>query len=270
MARLCKNEFTDELRILFDANPLRIPQRRMKPLTILEIDSTRKARYFTEFKSLIDGDFGNPVKIKTEELAGFSIKKSKKVKVGLGLDLLKGYLEAFGVPPVAIESGIQKDDKFSLSFSNVSRNYFDQFELGRFLEKNEIRINEKFLAMKSPDSKLAIIIDSIVSKDFNISVYDKSDQSVNLELPAIKEFIGNVKTEVSQSKESSNEISFKKNYPLTFAFSCKEIQIIDGKIVAGELIQNARGIGPDMIKQNLLDDDMDQGALLIDISSDNI
>jgi len=75
---------------------------------------------------------------------------------------------------------------------------------------------------------------------------------------------------VSQSKETSNEISFKKDYPLTFAFSCKEIQIVKKKIVAGEWIVNARGIGPDMIKQNLLDDDMDQGALLIDISSDNV
>ena len=270
MARLCKNEFTDELRILFDANPLRIPQTGMQPLTILEIDSSKKARYFTQFKSLIEGDFGDPVGIKTEELAGFSMKKSKKVKVGLGLDLLQSYLGAFGVPPGAIEGEIQKDDKFSLSFSNVSRNYFDQVELGRFLEEHEIRINEKFISMKSPESKLAIIIDAIVSKDFNISVYDKSDNGVNLSLPAIQESIANAKIEVRVSQEASNDIRFKKNYPLTFAFSCKEIQIVDGKIVAGELIQNARGIGPDMIKQNLLDDDMDQGALLIEISSDDI
>jgi hypothetical protein len=265
MTRICKNEFTDELRELFDANPLRIPQTGMQPLTILEIDTTKKARFFTEFKLLIDGDFGEPVGIKSEELSGFSMRKSKKVKIGLGLDLLKSYLGAFGVPPGAVEGQIRKDDKFSLSFSNVSRNYFDQVELGRFLYKNDIRINEEFIRMKSPDSKLAIIIDSIVSKDFSISVYDKSDNGVNVSLPAIDESIANVKIEANVSHEAAYDICVKKEYPLTFAFSCKEIQIIDGKIVAGEFIQNARGIGPDMGSSNLLDENMQHGPLLIEI-----
>lgn len=265
MIRICKNDFTDELRHLFDANPLRIPQTGMQPLTILEIDSTRKARKIGEFIDLIDGRFGNPIKVESEELAGFSMKKSKKVKVGLGLDLLQSYLGAFGIPPAAIEGNMEKDGKFSLSFSKVSRNYFNQLDLGRFLDENDIRINEKYLSMKSPDSKLAIIIDSIVSKDFNISVYDKSDQGVNLSLPAIEESIANANIEVQVSQESSNDICFKKDYPLTFAFSCKEIQIVNGKIEAGELIHNARSIGPNMGSSNLLDDDMQEGPLLIEI-----
>lgn len=265
MIRLCKNDFTDELRRLFDANPLRIPQTGMQPLTILEIDSSRKARYFTEFKSLIDIDMGDSITLKSEELTGFSMKKSKKVEVGLGLDLLQSYLGAFGIPPAAVEGEIQKDGKFSLSFSNVSRNYFDQVELGRFLENNEIRINKKYTTMKSPNSKLAIVIDSIVSKDFKISVYDKSDNGVNIALPAIEESIANAKIDVNVSRETENDICFKKEYPLTFAFSCKEIEIIDGKIVAGELIQNARGIQPNMGSSNLLDDDIQEGPLLIEI-----
>lgn len=263
--RLCKNDFTDELRTRFDANPLRIPQTGMQPLTIIEIDSSRKAHYFGDFIDLIDGDFENPIEIKSEELAGFSMKKSKKVKVGLGLDLLQNYMSAFGIPSAAIESEIEKDGKFSLSFSKVRRNYFSKINLISFIKKNNIRIDADLLSAKSPDSKLAIIMDSIVSKDFSISVYDKSDHGVSLSIPAIEESIANANIDVKVSSEAENDICFKKEYPLTFAFSCKEIEIIDGKIEYGNFIQNARSITPGMENSNLLDENMNEGPLLIEI-----
>ncbi|MEM9545679.1 MAG: hypothetical protein AAGA77_06885 [Bacteroidota bacterium] len=39
--RICRNKFTDHLRELFDANPLRQPNPRYMPLSLIEIKDKR-------------------------------------------------------------------------------------------------------------------------------------------------------------------------------------------------------------------------------------
>ena len=263
--RICKNKFTDHLRGIFDANPLKQPNPRYGPLHLIEIKN-KKTYPLGKFADLIQGDHDLGISINKEPMSAISSEWSKKADIRVGVDLLSGFFKGFGLDMVGVSSSFKNAKQFSFAFENVERHYFEPMELGRILSQNEIKADTGniFISkiMESDDHRLALITDAIVSNNFSIATFSDSGSNVDIEVPVIEKYLADLDTKTAFEKKENNVIKFVHPKPIPFAFSCIELEINnDGKFVAGEWIENLRsikgigGIQEEKVHKILIDND---------------
>ncbi len=245
--RICKNELTDQLRSMFNANPLRIPESIYQPLLVLEIIN-KKPQPLGQFEELVKGKYNHNLDIITSEVAEFSGQQTKKVNSKLGLDILGGFIKAFGAEPAKINIALNKAKSLNFSFSNVERRRFSPLLLGKILAENEVFANPNNMfvdkIMKDRKSKLAIVTDVITSNSFSINVFDEKDNDIEIDIPIIENYLTNLDIEFNIDSTKTNEIKFTKDTPLTFAFSCVEILIDEnGKFSSADWITKIKARG---------------------------
>ncbi len=274
--RICKNNITDQIRDLFDANPLRVPEARIQPLCMLEVHN-KKQKYLGEFKFLVKDGFKHSIDIKTAPVSEVSNVKTKKIDFKIGFDILGNFIKAFGLDPAAIGASVKGSGKMAFSFGNVIRKYIDTLELGHILVSNEIKGDSDniFIAdiTSKKDVQLALITDVLTSTDFSLSTYKSNETHAEINIPLIQEYLSNIDTKLTIEKVSENEVKFKGDTPLTYAFTCVEINIDPetGKFSRGQWLDNIRSFngtsvsGTEQIKiPKFMLDDNQANPLLID------
>ncbi len=277
--RVCKNNITDQIRDLFDANPLKVPEARIQPLCMLEIKD-HKPKYLGEFKFLVKDGFTQAIEIRTAPVSQVSNVKTKKIDFKIGFDILGNFIKAFGLDPAAVGASIKGSKKLSFSFGNVVRKYIDTLELGHILVSNDIKGDPDNMFIeeisRNEDIKLALITDVLTSTDFSLSTYKDNATGAEINIPLIQEYLANIDTNLTVEKVSENEVKFKGETPLTYAFTCVEISIdpATGKFSRGQWLDNIRsakahtGLGSSIEElvevPKLLLDDNQANPLLID------
>ncbi len=275
--RICKNNITDQIRDLFDANPLRIPEARIQPMCMLEIRN-HKQKYLGEFKFLVKDGFKHSITINTAPVAQVSDVKTKKIDFKIGFDILGNFIKAFGLDPAVIGASVKGSSKMAFSFGNVVRKYIDTLELGHILVSHDIKGDQDNIFIQditdNKDVQLALITDVLTSTDFSLSTFKDNTTNAEINIPLIQEYLGNVDTGLTIEKVSENEVKFKGETPLTYAFTCVEINIdpLTGKFSRGQWLDNIRSVkgtaGVSTAEQieipKLLLDDNQANPLLID------
>ncbi|GAA4271505.1 hypothetical protein U6A24_13040 [Aquimarina gracilis] len=245
MMRICKNNITDQIRDLFDANPLKVPEARIQPLCMLEVKE-QKPKYLGEFRFLVKDGFQHNIEIKTSPVSQVSNVKTKKIDFKIGFDILGNFIKAFGLDPAAVGASIKGTKKLSFSFGNVIRKYIDTLELGHILVSNDITGDPDNMFIEeitqNKDVKLALITDVLTSTDFSLSTYRDNTTGTEINIPLIQQYLANIDTNLTVEKVSENEIKFKGETPLTYAFTCVEITIDPetGKFSRGQWLDNIR------------------------------
>lgn len=249
MGRICKNKVTDHIRAHFGANPLKTPETRIQPLCVLEVVNGR-SKYLGEFKYLTKEPFSHDIPINIGVVADVSDQKTRKAEFDIGFDILGSYLKVLGVDPASIGAGFKKSKKMAFSFSNVRRKFIDGLQFGQILSHNDILGDrDNFMlhnAFKDEAIQLAIITDVIVSNNFSVSTYSKSEEAVDIDVPAIANAIAGLGLEVKLEQTGDNEVKFEGPDDLTFAFGALEIKIdpATGKFSRGDWLSNLKSIGP--------------------------
>ncbi len=242
--RICKEKITDEIRDLFGANPLKVPEARILPLCMLEIiDNSPK--YLGMFKFLVEGNFEFDLAIHESPVAQISNVKTKKVDFSIGLNILGNFIKAFGMDPASIGASIKGASKMAFAFGNVTRKYIDVLELGKILIENDLKGDSNNIIvskiMKNKHAKLALITDTLMSTDFSLSIFKENETGASIDIPLIQDYLAKVNTKLKVSKTSDNEITFSGDTPLTYAFSCVEITLdSSGKFSRGKWLDNIR------------------------------
>jgi hypothetical protein len=221
---LCKDdELVNTLRDVFTANILRIPEERIQPLCVIA-KRKRKVRYWGKLSDLVRNRSAIPLNSEdfaVSPMSNLSGKKSKKVNTKLGLKILEGFLDGFGLPSSEISAQLKSVSNISFSFRDVKRKYIDPTKFGKLLRgisldrKNSS--NEIFLS----EGYDFIVIDSIItSSDFSIKIDEKEADNVSINIEAIKEIAGKLNTGMEVSSLTGLDLYFKGPKHLTFAFSC--------------------------------------------------
>lgn len=268
--KICKNKITDSIRELFNANPLRIPESRIQPLTLLEIED-KKAKYLGAFKYLVKGGFEHQLPIEESYVAEVSDKKTKQIDFNFGVQILGNFIKAFGTDPASFTAAFSKTKKISFSFSNVKRRYFEPLQFGQILSAHEIIGDpENFFIkeiIKNDKIKLALITDVLVSNNFILSSYSENDTEIDIDIKTIEDYLGGLNTDIKVEKVKENEVKVTKGNPLSFAFSCVEL-VIDpnsGRFSRGEWINNIRSAkGKEIIESELSQQDWNDAKMILD------
>ncbi len=250
---LCpKDPLVTTLREVFGANIVRVPEERIQPLSVI---ASRESR--TTFRGallpLIKGEPSlavGPNDFVTSRMAAVSGRRSRKVKLDLGLKILEGFLQGFGIFSAEISQRFEGASRVSYSFNNVNRTYVDNNWLGRILTGRVIdKQNPAAAIFFGQDEYAFLIIDSVItSSDFTISVDRTRNQQFSLDVPVIQALVASANVGVQVSTTSGYDVTFQGDRSLSFAFSCVQLYMTaEGRIASMPPIHEELLLGHSML-----------------------
>lgn len=220
------------LRDVFAANIVRVPEQRIKPLSVVA-GYGKKSAFRGSLAELLVGRPHIGVSPAASSMASLSGKRSKKIRIDFGLQILSSVLEGFHIPATGIENAFEGATEVSFSFNNVVRQSIDKGELGSALQGHRLDLAHPSAAIFFGDDRwdLLIIDSTITSSDFSIAVDRSSSNEFKINLGLIQQIVDKANVGVSVSVVADRVLSFKGPEHLTFGFTCVRLFLKDdGKI----------------------------------------
>jgi hypothetical protein len=228
---LCDGDpVVEYLRSTFGANIVRIPRASLRPP---EVVAARQGRARTM------GHLGDilaekppfvleSVDVHEEQAPPVLARKTRAVGFDLGLEILGGLLQGFGLPKAGLGAAFAPQSSISFSFHDVRRVYVEPNRLGRLLRDHAIdRANPATSAyFAGQDPWRLLLIDSVLtSPGFTVAAKRSSTESAHVDLPVIQQLVSDASAKVKVSSSASSEVSFTGEERLTFAFTCLEVSL---------------------------------------------
>ncbi|GAB4044661.1 gasdermin [Spirosoma litoris] len=266
MERLFCKEVDPLVAVLKDwlrAEILRIPNGEVKPLLVIERAGQqlhprgKLSRLLTHPERFLVGDG----EIQKDYMADLSGVRSRKANLAIGIKIANNFLKGFGVNS-GIESLIQGATTLSFSFSNVYKCTFDNGLLGTALKYQSIDKSNPVTAGFFTGSDL-LVVDSIITSD-NFSIHIADEDKVDLSGKAAEiEKLFKASATLKVEEIAKTTISFKREIPLPFAFTCLKFNLDEaGRIVGMPPVRKLPVFGeaPEFEKEVL-----SEGFTLLDI-----
>ena len=232
---LCPNDdIVSTLRSLFGANVVRVPEERIRPLVVLAHRGDKTTVRGELAPLLVGGALGlGPDDFGSSRVADLSGRRSRKVDVELGLNILDGFLRGLGVPSAAVEGVFARDSEVSFTFANVNRTFLDTGVLGQRLRGRHVDRHNSAAAIYFGDSPHdLLVIDSVItSRNFTITVERSSGAKAKLDVSAVQKFVGEATAGVKVSSATGYDLTFEGPEQLSFAFSCVKFYLNKNGVV---------------------------------------
>lgn len=170
---LCKgdDEVLQALFRVYGANILRVPELRVKPLTIFARKRDKHV-FAGRLGPLLDG--GPLPRMPTEKspMAEVSGKRTRKVNATTGLKILGGLLSGLGIPSAGVETCFSSARQVSFSVANANRLWIDSGLLGRNLKGRRVNPEHPSAGRYFQDQPwdLLVVESAITSDRFTITV----------------------------------------------------------------------------------------------------
>jgi hypothetical protein len=213
-----------------------IPEERIQPLLVIT-NCRGKLSLFGDLSLAVAGD---PLPITPEMIASSAVpgvagKKTHSFDVGMGLTILGGVLQSFGVDPPQVSAKFDGARELAFSFGGVVDRYIDNFRLGRLVQDRLLDTADPALsAFFGDDACPMIVLNSVLtSSELTVSVERKSDPSFQLQVPAIKDLVGSLNANVEVTSSSALAITFKGDAHIGFAFRALHLYVDENGRIKG-------------------------------------
>lgn len=236
--RLCDGDpVVEYLRSTFGANIVRIPRASLRPPEVLAArkGDTRTMGQLGDILVAAPAFILDPGDVYEEPTPPVLAQKTQAVALDLGLDILDGVLQGFGVPKAGLGGAFAPKSAISFTFHDVRRVYVEPNRLGRALQGHTVdRENPATtLYFQDQDPWHLLLIDSVfTSPGFTVLASRSRTESAHVDVPTLQQLVSNVSAKVNVSSSVSSEVSFTGEERLTFAFTCLEVTLDrDARIV---------------------------------------
>ena len=213
------------VRELYGANMVRVPDARVRPLSVIV---QRDGRSFFRGSLLPLLTDARPLGIQPEDslLTDISGRRSRRVTIDLGLHILRGFLSGFGLPHAGIEVGLNGAAYIAFAFPVARRRSIDINALGWALAGRQIdRTNPAAATLfEEPIYELFLVDSIITSRQIAIVVGAARGQKVNVDLAALREALAELGGSVEAGADGEVELLLTSKAELTFAFSCVRVR----------------------------------------------
>jgi hypothetical protein len=245
--KLCDNDpLVSVLHDTFGANIVRVPDGRLRPLSLL---------LHTEGRTVLRGALapllvGQPSLQLAETrtpLADVAGRRSRRVALDLGLYLLRGLLRGLGVPVPTGGLAARLEGATAMTFSlpEVERTSVDLGLLGSALAGRRIEARNPaaapFFAERAPT---LLLVDSVLTASASSVEYEQGRNSkLAFDIGGLQQLLGSVGGSVKLADSPGLGLHFAGQHPATFAFTCVQLRHDDeGRITA---------LPPDMSQRTL-------------------
>jgi hypothetical protein len=230
---LCPDDpLVQTLRDAFGANILRVPDERLRPLTVLASDGRTTSIRGALAPLLFDAA---PLAVDVYHAAAASLsgRHTRNVKLDLGLTILSGFLQPMGVAPAGIAAHFGDASELSFSFPDVRRSFVDVNELGHVLAGREVDVGNPAAAIFVEGDYTFLVVDSVLtSRDFDIRVEATNGAGFGLDLPGIQEVVAAASGTVTVEAASGRALRFRGKHDLAFAFTCVRLYLGPDGVIA--------------------------------------
>jgi hypothetical protein len=236
---LCDGDpVVEYLRSTFGANIVRIPRASLRPLEVLaaHMGTTKTMGQLGDILVGTPRFALSPGDLHEEPAPPVLAQKTRSAAFDLGLDILGGLLQGFGMPKVGLGTAFAPKSAISFTFHDVRRVYVETNRLGRLLHDRIVdRANPATrLYFEEADPWRLLLIDSVLtSPGFTVTASRSRTESAHVDLPTLQQLVSDVSAKVHVSSSASSEVSFTGKEPLTFAFTCLEVRLDDNARIVG-------------------------------------
>ena len=162
--RICQEDpIITLIRDMFDANPLRIPDSRISPLTLIG-GRGKKVRYIGSLKTSFP-----ELSVIKQTLPNLRGTKTGEAKGALGIDLLSGIISAlinFAIQGTELVAKIEENDSFTIKFffPNLERHYIEPIQIAKRIVEQRLNLPELAIVDQNSDQRF-YLVDSILTCD---------------------------------------------------------------------------------------------------------
>jgi hypothetical protein len=235
---LCDGDpVVEYLRSTFGANIVRIPRASLRPPEVLAArrGETKTMGHLGDILVAAPPFALGPEDVHEEPAPPVLGQKTRSVSLDLGLDILGGLLQGFGVPKVGVGSAFAPQSAISFNFHDVHRVFVETNRLGGRLRECTIDRGNPATALYfgEQDPWRLLLIDSVLtSPGFTVTASRSRTESAHVDLPTLQQLVSNVSAKVNVSSAASSEVSFTGDERLSFAFTCLEVTLdADSRII---------------------------------------
>ncbi|MEI7770291.1 MAG: hypothetical protein WCI67_09905 [Chloroflexales bacterium] len=232
---------------LFSANMVRVPDSRIRPLSVV-VHRDGRSSFRGSLLPLLTEARALGVRPATSELTDVAGRRSRRVTLDLGLHILRGFLKGFGLPSAEFASGLGSAAYLTFSFPAVRRVAYDVSALGWALAGRCIDRQNPAAAVVFGQSRYELLLIDSVLTSSQISVVFSSDQGqhLNVDTSALNQMFASVGAQVNTSGDNDVELTLKSAQDLTFAFTCVRLFLdLEGRITAMPPDNRLRTLGGD-------------------------
>ncbi|MCX7859047.1 MAG: hypothetical protein N2385_03075 [Chloroflexus sp.] len=219
---LCANDpLVSLVHDLFGANPVRVPDARIRPLSVV-VHRRGRSMFRGSLLPLLTDSSPLSVQPSVSQLIDISGRRSRRVNLELGLNILKGFLRGFGIPTAELSSTLQGAATVAFSFPTAMRLAYDVNALGWALAGRAIdRANPAAAILFEQTPYELLLIDSVLtSRHITITISGAKGQRLNVDVDALRQMLGDLGVNAGINNDSELEVTLASPHDLTFAFSC--------------------------------------------------
>jgi hypothetical protein len=231
--RLCGDDpLVTALRDLFDAIPVRVPDPRVKTLTVVASDGT-KSHFLGALPPLLEGGEELGLSPARSRIAPLSGRRSRAVEIGLGLQILDGFLTPLGVSLPEVDALFKSAKQVAFRFDDVSRRYVEITRLGHALQGRRLDRDNPVTSVFFEERFDLLVLDAVLtSRSFSVELTDGREAGVTVD-PGILGSVVGAEARAAISTVNEREVRFDGARELTFAFSCVQFFVgQDGRVAS--------------------------------------
>ena len=249
---LCDGDpVVEYLRSTFGANVVRIPRASLRPPEVLAARHGQ-TKTMGQLADILTGaaPFAlAPGDLHEEQAPPVLGQRTSSIGLDLGLDILGGLLQGFGVGKIGLGTAFTATSAISFNFHDVHRVYLETNRLGRLLQGCAVdRANPAtgpYFDAQAP-WRLLVIDSVLTSPGFTVTASSSRTESAHVDLPTLQQLLSHVSAKVSLASSVASQVSFTGDQPLTFAFTCLEVTLDADARIAG-----LAGYGQKVVVQGL-------------------
>lgn len=227
-----------------------LPREGIRPLQVATLKPSRQLRMLGDLGELFDGNVPPLPAITRNATPNMSGERSGGLKVGVGLKLLSGALQAIGVPPLSGSAGFDKASAMRFQFGDVTIESVSFFGIRKFLGNAGRISGDSWLTGEIAAASIHVVTEVLRAQTLLISAEDSNGREAAIDVPAIKGLLdGNAS--VKSNAGSSSQIALTSPTPLAFGIKAAQLFLSDGKL-------SSRPAEPDgmvLESNDLFDDD---------------
>jgi hypothetical protein len=225
---LCNDQSVTFLKGL-GYNVVRHPSAALKPLDLIGIQN-KESGYLGPLNLLITNPPASlPQTNKDIPAANINGKKSSKLSIGIGVNILGSVIGAMG-GNLGIDLSYTDAKTIEFQYSDVLNDEVVPLEVGNYLRDGEVDAGNLILKQYVlGNGKLYLTTKIAKSKKFTVSFERSNGSGAKVDVPIIQAAVGG-KIDVKVDTTSKHVITFEGPQPLAFGFQCYQVGVRDGNL----------------------------------------
>lgn len=206
-----------------------LPREGIRPLQVATMKASRQLQMLGDLVDLFAGTPSSVPAIKASTASNLSGAQSGGLKVGVGLKLLSGALQAIGVPPLSGSAGFDKASTMRFEFGDVSIESVSFLAISKFIgAAGRISSDATIKGMIAAQS-IHVVTDVLRAQTLLITAEDKNGREAAIDVPAIKGLLDG-KASVKSTSGTSSQIALTSATPLAFGIKAAQLFLVGRKL----------------------------------------